>query len=76
MADPEVFVDRFSDQVETWRDWHVQFREHMLSDLNSSQIPGVLVKLLGDFDELLKTQEQVNVMMLAVLDELKKGRET
>ena len=77
-ADPVEFVEKFSQQVEDWRKWRADWEKYSLS---GSAVPGddfvklrdgFTVKLLNDLDELFKTQEQVNIMMLAALDELRR----
>lgn len=77
-ADPVEFVEKFSKQVEQWRKWHADWEKYSLL---GSAVPGdgfvklrdgFTIKLLNDLDGLFKTQEQVNAMMLAALDELRK----
>ncbi|MCY4653189.1 MAG: hypothetical protein OXC95_08500 [Dehalococcoidia bacterium] len=81
MPDPERFVEKFTAQVEEWREWRAAWEEYARQ---GSGIPGesnfhpydeFTAKLLRDLDGLFKTQEQVNVMMLATLDDLRKARD-
>lgn len=77
MTDPTEFVDKFSEQVERWRKWRADWEKYAPQGL---PVPGdhfvephrhFTAKLLSDLDELFKTQEQVNTMMLAALDDLR-----
>lgn len=81
MPDPERYVESFSKQVEEWREWRAKW-EHFA--LKGSGVPGdgffepykhFTAKLLKDLDTLFDTQEKVNVMMLAAIDDLKRQLE-
>lgn len=77
MTDPEDYVDRFGEQAERWRKWRAVWETHASA---GSAVPGesfkaydsFTAKLLRDLDELFKTQDQINIMMLAALDDLRK----
>ena len=82
MPDPELFVERFSHQVAEWEKWHKEWRSTFITeetmeidDSASVILPGysaAIAKVIDDVAEMLHTQDQVNVMILATLDELKK----
>ena len=78
IPDPATFVDKFTKQANEWREWRKAWEIHAREE--GSAVPGQPFriydewtgKVLSDFDELLKTQSQVNTMILAAIDDLRK----
>ena len=81
MTDPAEFVDKFTEQVKQWKEarpiWERHIREgYGTSDGKSNWDARASTKELFDaLDALFKTQQNINVMMLAALDELKSQQE-
>ena len=76
--DPEQHVDRFSQRVDEWRQW---YNEWLLRSRSSEGVPGdhfflpasnTVAKFLREAEEIITLQDQVNIMMLAKIDELEK----
>ena len=76
MPDPEPYVDAFSAQAEKWSEWYTTFN----SLSSQGQVPqgetfkalsGWDRKRLNQFTQLLKLQNQVNIELLAAIDEIK-----
>ena len=71
IADPAKFVDEFSKVVNQWRlereQWEKSIPEGRYGAWGMHS--HFKAKLLGDLDRLFKLQDQINVMMLATLDE-------
>ena len=74
MTDPAGRVDEFSKIVAQWRLERERWEKSI--PLGGHDPWGthshVKVKLLRDLDGLFKLQDQINVMMLAALDDLRK----
>ena len=77
-VDPEQYVDRFSQRVDEWREW---YKVWLQRSQNGEGVPGdhfvlnanpVVAKFLREAEEIMVLQVQVNVMMLAAIDDLKK----
>lgn len=76
MPDPAEYVDEFSDRVKRIQQiitWDSRFQErYLLHDAYRTR--EWFRTLFEELDESLKTQDRINVMMLAAIDELK-GRD-
>ncbi len=77
MSDPEYFVNEFTKKVDEWQEWYGTWKSYAKQ---GSGVPGETcfraldewtVRRFDDMEQLLKTQNQVNIMMLAVIDDLK-----
>ena len=76
MTDPANFVDEFTKQVEDWREWRKRYEAGRTRAGDPFKLRDPFtIKILKDLDEMLTTQDRVNNMMLAALDELRKERE-
>ena len=72
--DPAEFVDEFTRLVNGWRSERAEWEKSI--PMGGTEPWGLhshfKVKLLGDLDRMFKLQDQINVMMLNALDELRK----
>ena len=78
MPDPVTYVDEFQKLVDEWRTWHHKWEEDSQRGQGVTRSGNFMMRndpvaeLLNDADKLLSVQAQVNTMMLAAIDELKK----
>ena len=77
MTDPAEFVDKFTEQVKHWREARPIWERHIIEGYGTSDgkrnwdARASTKELFDALDDLFKTQQNINVMMLAALDELK-----
>lgn len=86
VPDPARHVDEFSSKLNAWEKWHhdwISYSEKaaglpegpVLAELDPGAMNPLEKKRFRDFAELFRVQEQVNVMLLAAIDELKRKLE-
>ena len=78
-VDPAEYVDEFSEQVEHWTKARPNWERKVIEGYGAQDgirnwdAHSSTAELLDALGELLKTQDWVNVTVLAALDELRKG---
>ena len=88
VPDPARHVDEFSSKLNGWEQWHEDWKSYSeetkraglsegpyLAEMNPDEMTLTEEKRFRDLAELFRVQEQVNIMLLAAIDELKRKLE-
>lgn len=78
ISDPEHFVDEFGRKINEWQEWYEKWKSYasqgrgIPGDTYFKGLDDWTLRMFDDMAQMLRTQEQVNIMMLAAIDDLKR----